>query len=351
MLVSSCQKMVEFDIDEIPSQLVLNSLPSDGNPMFVNFAYSRFFLDTASGRSASGVDMKLNVYSPSGSVTNYSPSSQDRSNYFFPYSPTGGDSLSINIRVGNNEVFASTKIPKPIQSENFATAHSWEMGMSSGDTVLNLCFISLDLTDDPDEENYYYIRLQERDSGSYYSDLRQDYDTIDTIYNNLMFLCWNQMLTSSDVMLSSPLLVLPQGFTVYDRIICNDHRLAGSTRSIGIVLPVLVDTNEVRGFKHEFVFHVESIRPERVKYLLDVATATSLTSMFAEPAGIYSNVLINGEQGLGLFSGISHQQFPFTIDPWPYPENMSKVVRTDQFSEIFPQLVELYKSQKQRNKR
>ena len=321
--------MVEFDIDEIPSQLVLNGLPSDGNRMFVNFSYSRFFLDTNTGRSASDFSMRLDVIRQSG-TTSYSYDSVSRCNYFFPYTPVAGDSLNINIKVGENTLSAGTKIPKPLQTDNFQTINTWEVGSSSGafDTVLNLCIIGLELTDDPNDDNFYYIHIDERDSGSRFNEFKKDFDTIDTIYHNVMFMCQSPTLTSPDALLSSPLLVLPQGYTVYDHIICNDKQMNGSKRSIGVILPILVDTNEVfdetHVFKHDYIFHIESIRPERVRYLLDVATATSMTSMFAEPAGTYSNVIINGMQGLGLFSGISHQKFPFSIDPWPYPENLNK---------------------------
>lgn len=346
--VVSCQKVVEFDIDEIPSQMVLNSLPSDGNQMFVNFAYSRFFLDTNAGRGVADIDMQLNVTSLGGVASTYRPASRDRNNYFFPYTPVGGDSLNISIKAGGKTVEAATRIPKPLQVENFATVNSWEMGMTGNDTVLNMCFVTIDMTDYADEDNYYYIRLEERDSGSYFSDLLQDLDTIDTVYHNMMFMCWNNKLTSPDVLVSSPMLVLPQGYTIYDRLIFKDNLIAGTKQKLGIILPILVDTNEVRGYKHEFTFHIESIRPERVKYLLDVATATGLTSMFAEPAGIYSNVSIDGEQGLGLFSGVSHRKFSFVIDPWPYPENIpsaSKTVGVGLPSEV---LMEFYRVAKQR---
>lgn len=349
--MAACQKVVEFDIDEIPSQMVLNALPSDGNQMFVNFAYSRFFLDTNAGRGVSDVDMRLSVTSADGTTASYMPSSRDRNNYFFSYSPVGGDSLNISIKAGGKTVEAGTTVPKPLQVANFTTLKSWEMGMTAGDTVLNLCFITVDLTDYADEDNYYYFRLEERDSGSYFSDLRQDFDTVDTVYHNVIFMCWNNKMTSPEVLVSEPMLVLPQGYTIYDRLIFNDKLIAGTQQKLGIILPILVDTNEVRGYKHEFTFHVESIRQERVKYLLDVATATGLSSMFAEPTGIYSNVSIDGEQGLGLFSGVSHQKFDFVIDPWPYPENMptaSKRGGSQLPSEV---LMEFYRVAKQRYKK
>jgi len=349
LLVAACQKVVEFDTDEIPSQLVLNGLPSDGNRMFVNFSYSRFFLDTNAGRSAGSFDMTLNVSGPSGTFT-FQPDSVSRTNYFFPYTPQGGDSLNITVKVGDNTVTAGTKIPKPLQVPTCTTFLTWTNPSTGSDTVLNLCIVNFKLTDYADEENYYYISVTERDSGSWFRESIQKYDTIDTLYRNTMFMCMDNALSGSDALLSAPVVVLPMGYTVYDRIICNDKVLNGTSATHSIIIPILVDTNEVRGFKHELTFHIESIRPERVKYLLEVANATGMTQMFAEPAGVYSNVLVNGEQGLGLFSGISHLKFPLAIEPWPYPENITSTSKLTTFPNISEALLEYYRFRKHRDR-
>ena len=349
LVMAACQKVVEFDIDEIPSQLVLNGLPSDGNRMFVNFAYSRFFLDTSAGRSAGSPEMTLNISGPSGTLTLH-PDSLSRTNYFFPYTPQGGDSLSITVKVGANTVTSSTKIPKPLQVPTCNTFLTWTMPRTAGstDTVLNLCVVNFTLSDYADEDNYYYITVSEHDSGSVFRETLQEFDTVDTLYRNNMFMCTDRALTGSDVLLSSPVVVLPMGYTVYDRIICNDKVLNGTSATHSIIIPILVDTNEVRGFKHELVFHIESIRPERVRYLLDVANATGMTQMFAEPAGVYSNVLVNGEQGLGLFSGISHLKFPLNTEPWPYPENIPSASKSAGIELPAEVIAEFYRIAKQR---
>ena len=352
LLATACQKVVEFDIDEIPSQLVLNALPSDGNPMFVNFAQSRFFLDTNIGSPVAYPSMTLNVTGPSGTLTLH-PDSTSLSNYFFPYSPQGGDSLYITIHAGESTVTSGTKIPKPLQIPSCSTLLTWTLPSSgsSSQSVLNLCIVSFSLSDYADEDNYYYITVTERDSGSWFRESLQKFDTIDTLYRNTMFMCMDNALAGSQALLSSPLVVLPQGYTVYDRLICNDKALNGSSATHSIIIPILVDTNEVRGFKHQLSFHIESIRPERVRYLLDVANATALTQMFAEPAGVFSNVKVNGEQALGLFSGISHLNFPLNTDPWPYPENLNTTAEQSS-THLPPDVVhELYLTLKQRNKK
>ena len=351
LLLHGCSKMVDFDTDEIPNQMVLNALPSEGNRMFANFSQSRFFLDTNAGAALLSPQLPLTVYNNLGTNV-YTPDSVSRTNYFFPYTPVGGDSLQLVIHTGGNVVKADTKVPKALQTSGFMTVHSWDYPSQSGsDTVLNICFIQVKVADHADESNYYYIRLTERDSGLCYRKYRQEYDTIDTVYNNMYFLCTDADLVSPDVLITPPVLQLPQGYSIYDRIICSDARFNGTNKAFTIMLPILVDTNEAPGYKHEFVFHVESIRPERIKYLLDVANATSLTQMFAEPTGIYSNVTVNGEQGLGLFSGFSHSKFPFTIEPWPYPENRSNDTKSTSRHELFDAALDFYRFKTQRDTR
>lgn len=348
IFLTSCQKVVEFDIDEIPTQLVLNSLPSDGNRMFVNFSQSRFFLDTNTGANANPLSMSLEITGPSGTMTLY-PDSISRSNYFFPYTPQGGDSLTISITAGDKSVTSGTKIPRPLQISSCGTLLSWTLPRTgtNSESVLNLCIVSFDLSDYANEENYYYITVSERDSGSYYRERTQKFDTIDTLYHNVMFMCMDNSISGPDALISNPLVVLPQGYTVFDRIICSDKTLNGTTGQHSIIIPILVDTNEVRGYKHELTLNIESIRPERVKYLLDVANSTGLTQIFAEPAGVFSNVKVNGEQGLGLFSGISRLQFPLNTEPWPYPENLQSSTNSAVAQQYSDALLEFYHHVKQ----
>lgn len=322
----SCQKMVEFDTDQVASQLVLNSLPSDGQRLFLNFAYSRFFLTDQPGPAASSPDIKISVNNGSLILV---PDSVAGSNYFFPYTPVAGDSLAVTINAEGHLVTASTRIPKPLQISNIRYYQVWDQSMHSVakaiDSSLNFCIISFDLADPAEEDNYYYVRISERDSGEVYSSRHSRFEKVDTVYPRSMFMCDDPKVVGDDVRLSAPVVELPGGYTPYDCIICSDKAISGTNHRIALYLPILVDTNEAAGFIHQFTLHVESINADRVKYLLGVSSATGLASAFAEPAGVYSNVTVDGEPGLGLFSGISHRSYPIEITPWPYPQNLSKI--------------------------
>lgn len=345
----SCQKVVEFDLDQVPSQLVLNSLPSEGNQLFVNFTYSRFFLDSNTVNPARDVDIKMAVTNSSGTQV-FSPSDIQGVNYFFPYTVQGDDSISVTIAADGNLVTAATRVPRPLQISNFNTLETWTLSPAtkdlgfSGDSVLNLVFVSFDIDDYADQNNYYYISMNEHDSGSIFRPISKEFDTIDTLYRNLMLMCWDQSLIGPNSLLSKPVIDLPQGLSFYDRIVCNDKAFNGRKHTASVILLILVDTNEVEGFRHDFTLSVESISPDRVRYLLDIANATSLTSFFAEPAGVYSNVLVNGEQGLGLFSGISRRKFDVVVNPWPYPENLQNTKRHIVDDDLYKKIFKTYRA-------
>ena len=44
-MLCSCEKVMEFDIEESDRMVVVNALPSTDSLLFVNITYSRFFLD------------------------------------------------------------------------------------------------------------------------------------------------------------------------------------------------------------------------------------------------------------------------------------------------------------------
>lgn len=60
LFATSCEEVMEIDESGLESPLVLNSIPSNGNQMFVNFTKTRFFLDDYN-HPLDNVDMTLYV--------------------------------------------------------------------------------------------------------------------------------------------------------------------------------------------------------------------------------------------------------------------------------------------------
>ena len=78
LLASSCEKVIDFDASNTRPTPVLNAIPTAGQQLFVNYSYTRFFLDTVNSHPVGNVNM---VVTANGQE--YRPVSINGSNYFF----------------------------------------------------------------------------------------------------------------------------------------------------------------------------------------------------------------------------------------------------------------------------
>ena len=79
---TACTKVLEID-EPTERQLVVNAEPMAGHQAFVNFSYTRFFLDDNNEQPVTGGTVTLIV-----NGTPYSADSVRHCNYFFPYTST-----------------------------------------------------------------------------------------------------------------------------------------------------------------------------------------------------------------------------------------------------------------------
>ncbi len=285
--LSSCEKVIEFDDSLTSPQPVLNAILTEGNQMFVNYTYSRFFLDTNNAHPIADVDM---VVTANG--TDYRPVSVDGCNYFFDYVPQEDDQLSILVQSAAGTATAQTSIPRnPRISTPYAILR---------DSVFRTLVINFNIDDHPDYDNYYRFTISQRDSGARYRPYREVYDTIDTTYHTIFF-CFDRQLTDPTAAATQAL-----GGYLYQQLLTTDKLIDGQNHNTTLMLIMLRDTNEVGTFLHQYSLTVESVSPERYKYLQDLETATSITQLITEPAPVYSNV--NG--ALGLFAGNARRTYP-----------------------------------------
>lgn len=291
-LLASCEKEVPYDAGFRPSP-VLNALPSDGERLFLNFGFSRLMLDTTSASPIAGANVAVRL----GNRLLH-PDSVARCNYFFNATPAPHDTVSVLITLADGQtVTASTTVPPRPQVDNVVSY------IDTSD-VFNLGIAQFDLTDEPNHRNYYYITVMQRDSGTRRNLWRDTLETIDTTFPTYFLCPYTPQLTGAA---STEAL----GGYFYASLLTSDSLFDGQTVPSSILLMLLVDTTEVQPFLHQYTLQVESISKERYRYLHDIATATSLTSAFAEPAPTYSNV----KGALGLFAGSSRRRFTLDIDP------------------------------------
>lgn len=294
-LLASCEKVL--DVEPGVQRLVLNGVPSAGQQAFVNFSRTHFFLDTVNAQPVKGASLTLTV-----NGTAYPYSSVDGCNYFFPYTMQPDDSVTISIDADGHRLEASTYVPKLPQVDNMAVQYYESPSF-------NFYLATFNLDDHADYRDLYRLRVEVRDSGARRNEWTAGIDTVDTVQTTFFLLPSNPEITSNDVCPYAPL-----GGYLYSELMFLDNNIDGLTRKINLFIMKLVDTNEIAPFKHYYNISVETVTPDRWRYLISVARASSMTSMFAEQGSPYTNISEDGEPGLGIFAGNARYKYTFDVD-------------------------------------
>lgn len=286
-LFVSCEKVIEFDTTVSESQLILNAMPSNGDQLFVNFAYSRFFLDDNNDHPVPNVDMTILV-----NGVPYSPDSMRSCNYYFGYNLQDDDVLDINIRAGGNTISAHTYVPR---MPRISTPD-----VSVLSTYVDLLSVQFNIDDYADYKEYYCFTVQQRDSGFRYNPFLEKIDTIDTTYTTY-FLCQDKQLANTEAINIEGMDVM-----AFNRLLATDEHIDGTNHPTALYVWMYKDTNEIYPFIHQYTLNVESVTPDRYRYLQDLGMATSIIQLITEPAPVHSNV----EGALGIFAGNAKRVFP-----------------------------------------
>ncbi|MBQ6955167.1 MAG: DUF4249 domain-containing protein [Bacteroidales bacterium] len=287
---ASCEKVLEFDIEDSDRHVVINALPCTDSLFFANITYSRFFLDNQPFAPVTNATVTLDV---NGTI--YSPTSRDGANHLFAYRPTAGDTLTLHVDIpGHGSIYGGTRQP---------ALPDMQPPLAELDTLMpfNTAEISFTLND-PQGRDYYYVYLTERDSGVQWNTFEKKWDTIDTVINPY-FNCVNAEIID-------PAVNSVEGFMKYfNRLLFVDSLIDGRSYDVELSLMMLKDTAE-HPLLREYSLVVESLSPEAYRYTKEVLASQGMASYFAEPSSIYSN--IRGE-ALGIIAGIARRHYPLTF--------------------------------------
>ncbi len=294
LLLASCEKVLDVQPGE--QQLVLNGVPSAGQQAFVNFSRTHFFLDTVNAQFVPGTAMTLTV-----NGTEYTPSSVDGCNYFFPYTFQPDDQVSISIDADGRHVEANTFIPMPPQIDNMMVQYYESESF-------NFYLATFNLADHAGYQDLYSLKVEVRDSGMRRNEWTDSIELVDTV-TSTFFILPNADLTSPEV---CP--YIPLGGYLFTQLMFTDTRIDGETTPVQLFIMKLVDTNEIAPFKHYYRISAETLTPDRWRYLISVAQASSMTSMFAEQGSPYTNISVDGQPGLGIFAGNARYRYMFDVD-------------------------------------
>lgn len=287
LLVASCEKIINIDTTISQSEPVLNAVPSAGKQLFVNFAYSHFFLDTSNNHPIPDVDMVVTI-----NGNEYRQTSTHRCNYFFDYILQEDDQLDIRVKTADRTITASTYVPRMPQI-------SQPLAFMNDTGAFNFLVANFDIVDHPNYKNYYCISITQHDSGEYYHPFLEFLDTIDTVRTSVFF-CVDQDIASNYT--TDP---MGMGIPLFSQLFVTDDKIDGTTHNTSLMIMLLRDTNEIQPFIHDYSITVESITPERMRYLQAVGSNNSMLSFITEPPAMYTNV--NG--ALGIFAGNAKRQY------------------------------------------
>ena len=297
LLAISCEKVVEFDIQDSDRYVVVNALPCTDSLVFANITYSRFFLDNQAFPPVTNAIVTLDI-----NGTLYSSSSRNEANYFFTYRAVPGDTMTIHVEVpGREAIVGGTRIP---------ALPDMQAPLAEIDTLqpFNTAEITFTL-DDPAGRNYYYVYLSERDSGIEWNRWKEKWDTIDTVQTPY-FNCLNMEITAPEVNCI-------EGFMNYfNRLLFIDSLIDNQQYEVKLNLMMLKDTAEHPLMK-EYSLVVESLSPEAYRYTKEVLLSQGMSSYFTEPTRIFSNI----RGALGIFAGIARREYPLTFT---YKENVEQ---------------------------
>lgn len=290
--LASCEKVLDFDT-ETERTLVVNGMPSAQKQLFVNLSYSHLFLDANMQHPLTPEDIYIEV-----NGNRLTPSSTEGCNIFFNYIAQEDDTLAFHMTADGETVEARTYVPKMPVISNMKSQFDSSL-------TFNLGLITFDLDDHADIKEYYHINIVERDSGVRYNPRYERYDTIDTIFHTY-FLVLSPELNEGALSLEN----------LASRILTTDKNIDGKRCNISLALLMLIDTNEVAPFAHQYTLNIESITYDRYLYLKDIGRSTNSTTSFSEPFSIYTN--IKGK-AVGIFAGNASKQYHFTFDRPPAP--------------------------------
>ncbi len=290
LILGSCEKVVELDIEDLEPLLVVNAMPCADSTLFVNVTYSRFFIDNSPFRPVTDASVQMEV-----NGTMMTSTYRDGANYYFGYQLNGGDSLTLHLsKEGYDDVTGGTRVPTIPDMQNFKAEIDTLQPITAGQ-------IHFTLNEPASERNYYYLYILERDSGSRWNEWEHKWDTIDTI-RHAYFNCM-------DLSISDPAVNVSEGLMGYfSELLFSDSLINGEAHDMLVSLVLFKDTAE-HPLLREYTLVFESLSNEAFRYRKAVAQASSMTQYFAEPARIYTNLI----GAPGILAAIAKQKIPIVF--------------------------------------
>lgn len=176
-LSASCEKVVEFDIEETTPKLVVMARGEADSLMSVSLKYSRFFLDAHDFAVVNNA-----VVSMECNGVQWPQAVYDDERYYFNQACHDGDTLTLHVKApGTEEIVQGCRVPQRPDAK--VVSWSVQSDPDNGDQVL----LRLRLNDPAGQRNYYRLTVQNFNVSIDYNGT----DTPDTSYytSNVWLYC------------------------------------------------------------------------------------------------------------------------------------------------------------------
>lgn len=329
MLLTSCEKQVEIDIDAQQAEVVMMAQGETGSPLTLRLTYSRpvfstFYVpageDYFKEIDDAVVSLEVNG-TPTGTVTH------SGGNYTIAgYLPQAGDRLSLSVSVpGHKVVTADAIVPKAPAVD----AVSVVSGGNTSRRSLENCDLKFSLTDDGGSADYYSVRVRVVDT-AYYTAYSWDVEDSVVGYDTVLHEYY------ADLSCTDYAVVINTGLDAMD---VEEAAFYGNNL-------LFTDAN-INGLRHDFKIKIEYggyeymyydddhiygdgscywVRDDHNAYFLEVKALSRdmymyeqsmasydddvLLALFSEPVQIHSN--LNG--GIGIFGVGAKTVIPLRTD-------------------------------------
>ncbi len=285
ILCSSCEKSIDYQIENQQSKIVLYTFPMPDSTLKVHLSYTT---DILSQKEYEGItNSTLNI-----SLNNeliISDKYPDGEEWFSIENVDLSYNDTINIEVDVNDsisVYSNTVIPEPVQIVLIDTVRVLEFNDENIEEEMLQCKLSF--FDPSGESNFYQLRVDS------YSDIVENgtnirqVETVDIVENDKVFISRDYEAT---------LLAEIDYQSTFDDLLFN-----GQFYSLTFLIPNIYIVNSGLDEKKSLHFYLFSLSNEYYEYIRSVSEQDAFREdPFYEQSNVYSNVV----NGLGAAAGLS----------------------------------------------
>lgn len=291
LALASCEKVVEFNIDDTEPRVVVMAQGESDSLLSVRLTYSRFFLDANDFKVIDNATVSM-----VSNGTQWPAAVYQNDMYRFGQAAHCGDTLQLTVAVpGKQDITAACRVPFPPQAS--LTSVNEHVDGNGNNVVLHIR-----LNDPPDERNYYRITLL---SKYYWIDNYDNPNSTDTV-----FVATEHHFECSDYAIidQTDLTNIIDGENTFNgsQLSFSDDRINGQSHDI------ILKFDHYYGDMNQYIIVMESLPRDLYLYERSITQSRNDMEFLSEPTQIHCNVT---KGAIGIFGIKARLDLPFEVTP------------------------------------